>query len=304
MYLYQHHDQVLYHLHPFSLTLMTLVLVALSFMLTQPMLLGALLLAAYADLHLAGLERPARGYLSIGLTMGAFIILINLFFNHNGSTIIFGVPTLGDQDIIFTLEVLVFALVMSARLLIILEAFCLFTYLVNPDQIVKYLARWGGNTALVLALTLHQLPLMIKKLAEIKEIQSCRGLDWEENGVIKRLQHSRPLVMALLQDSLEDSMQVAESMQTRGFGAGVRTIYYQGFWTFKDYLFTGVTVIGLLLGVIFVIRGESGFAFYPVVGPIISPEIILFSAGLFLLFSYPALLSEGWRLWHSWKSTI
>jgi len=301
LYLYQERQQELYYLHPMSPTLLTIVLVVLAFMLSQPLLLLGLLLAVYLDLIAAGLGSQAQSYLKIGLTMSGLVIIINLLFNHHGETVIAGLTLWNGVRLNFTLEVLIFAVAMSLRLLIVLEAFCFFTYLVNPDQIIKHLSRWGGNTALALAITLRLLPSLTQKATVIREIQSCRGVEWEGSGIRKKLKHSLPLLLSLLGDSLEDSMQMAQSLQTRGFGVGKRVVYNSVYWTYKDSMFITVIMAGFCLGLVLTITGQGGFAFYPLLGPIISPAMLYASGGLFLLFSYPVIWSEGWRLWRSWK---
>lgn len=301
MYLYKPRDQVLFYLHPVSLTLLTLVLVVSSFLLAQPLLLAGLLVAVCLDLWSAGLGNQAKAYFNMGLFMAGFIILINLLFNHHGSTVIYRLHWSGIGELNFTLEVLVFAVAMSLRLLIMLEAFCLFTYLVNPDQIVKYLSRWGGNTALALAITLRLLPGLVTKAVTIREIQSCRGVEWDNGGIIKKLRNSLPLMAVLLGDSLEGSMQLAQSLQTRGFGVGKRVIYNMAFWSLQDTIFSAITLVGMSLVVALTLNGQGGFVFYPRLEPVFSPGMLYATLSVMLTFSYPAILSGGWRLWHSWK---
>lgn len=301
MYLYKPRDQVLYYLHPLSPTLLTVVLVVSSFLLEQPLLLGGLLVAVCLDLWLAGLGNQAKAYFNIGLVMAAFIIFINLLFNHHGSTVIYRLHWFGTTELNFTLEVLVFAVAMSLRLLIMLEAFCLFTYLVNPDQIVKYLSHWGGNTALALAITLRLLPELVTKTVTIREIQACRGVEWDNGGIIKKLRNSLPLMAVLLGDSLEGSMQLAQSLQTRGFGVGKRVIYNTAFWSFQDTIFSAITLTGMGLVIALTLSVQSSFVFYPRLEPVFSQSALYATLSLMLIFSYPAIMSGGRRLWHSWK---
>lgn len=304
MYQYQIRRGRLYQLHPFSFTFLTLTLLVLGFMLAHPLLLLSLLAAVYLDLIMADLRQPARAYLNMGLGMSLLIILINMLFNHNGATV-WGrltIPWLGE--LVFTQEAFVFAISMSLRLMIILEAFCLLTYLVNPDHIIKYLSRWRGNVALALAICLRLLPALVQKMAQIREIQSCRGIDWTEQGRWSRIKNGSMLLTALLADSLDDAMQMGQTLQTRGFGLGKRSTYRNVLWTAYDSLFVVMVGMGLMIGIFAVVTGQGGFVFYPKLGPIISKDMIMLSLALGTVFSYPAIWSGGWRLWLYFQSEI
>lgn len=302
MYLYQTKPNLLYNLHPLSLTLLTLALVGLAFVMNHPLLLLAILVAIYFDIMAADLQKEAAAYMYIGIMMSILIILINLIFNHHGQTVLLALNLPGGGQMNFTLEVLAFSVAMSLRLLIMLAAFCLFTYLVDPDHIIKSLARRGGNVALALAITLRLLPVMIKKVTTIKEIQSCRGVDWEAPGFISRVRQSVPLLATLLSESLEDAMQMAQSLHTRGFGVGPREVYQTVYWTHQDTIFTLVMLAGLGWGTFLTITGSGTLVFYPELAPLWSAAIGYTCLGMGLVFSYPAIWCKGWQLWHYSKS--
>jgi len=304
MLVYREKDNLIHKLHPFTIMAFIGVVFILSLVFSHPVYLLGLLAAVGAVIIAAGNFKEWKVYLKFSIAMIIIIMIINAIFVHAGETILLSgprVPVFGRINI--TMEALAFGAGMGVRLLVIISAFCLYTYAVHPDKILKLLSNWGNKSVLVITLSTRLFPLMIKDYFRITEVQRCRGVKFDTGSRWERGKNLLPVVSVLLISSLERSLQLAESMHVKGYGGGKRTIYSREFWRPRDYLILTAVIISLLSGIWAAINGWSSYNYYPKL-----PEIQLYEVKMasivVLLLIVPAILNWGWKKWPILKSKI
>ncbi len=272
-------------------------LILLSLLFSHPLFLLALFMALNMVILSAGIALEWLSYLKFSLLLIFLITLVNSLFVRAGATILFRGPHLPIIGTIrVTLESLCFSAGMGIRLLVILGAFCLFTYAVSPDKVLKILGGRGSKTMLALSLSLRLFPLLVDDFARITEAQRCRGVSFQTRNRRQRFEKYIPILNTLLLSSLERSFQLAESLQSRGFGIAKRSSYREELWRPRDVLVLLSTVPGIALGVALALNGWAGYRYYPSLQPIEGLEMMM-SAFLGLFFIFPALLNWGWEKW-------
>lgn len=304
MLAYHEKDNLIYKLHPITMVAFIGVVFILSLVLSNPVYLLGLFIGVGMVITAAENLNEWKVYLKYCLTLTALIIIINAIFAQIGETVLYispPVPLLGEIRI--TLEALAFGAGMGIRLFIIISVFCLYTYALHPDKVLKMFGKGGSRSVLVIILSTRLFPLLMTDYSRITEVQRCRGVKFDTGRWWERIRNLLPVVSVLLLSCLERSLQLAESMCARGYGSGTRSYYSRELWRPRDYvILIGITVC-FIIGVISAIKGWSNYSYYPRLSEITVREITL--AGIMTLtLMIPAILNWGWKKWPLLRSKI
>ncbi len=304
MLAYREKDNLIHKLHPLTTVAFVMVIFILALVFSHPVYLLGLLLAVTAVIVAAGHYREWTSYLKFSLVMIAVIIMVNGLFVHAGQTIIFTGPKIGMLGSVkVSLEALAYGAGMGIKLLVIISSFCLYTYAVHPDKVMKLFGRRGDKSVLIITLSTRLFPLMTKDYFRIMEVQRCRGVKFEQGGWRRRVQNMLPIVSVMLVSSLERSLQLAESMHARGYASGPRTLYSRELWRPRDYLVLTAVGLGLVIGMGAALQGWSSYSYYPRL-PAIHVDDVERAGLLVLILAIPAVLNWGWGKWPLLKSKI
>lgn len=271
------------------------VLVLLSLFFSHPLYLITIFLALNVVIMSAGILEEWLSYLKFSLILILIIILVNMLFVHAGSTVLWRGPRLPFFGTVrITLEALCYGIGMGVRLLLMMGAFCLLNYAVHPDLLLKTLGGGRSKIMLALSISLRLLPIIADDFVRITEAQRCRGVEFKESSLRQRIRKYIPVLNTVLLSSLERSFQLAESLQSRGYGVPGRTCYRQVLWRPRDYLVITMIVLGLIYAIVLVLTGWTGYIYYPKLQTIKGTEILM-AVSLALFFLFPALLDWGWQ---------
>lgn len=207
--------------------LLWLIAALLPAMLTRnPLYLIILLLAVAVAYNTIGRLSPVadswRLFLKAGLILASFSILFNTLTVHYGETVLFTLPrftlTIGHVTFLdlggrITLEALTFGFVSGLSLIVILLIFATFNVLVDHHQLLRSTPAFMYQTAMIASIAIAFVPQMVASLKDIREAQAIRGHRFR--GIRDLL----PLFVPLLTSGLERAIQLAESMEARGFGS-------------------------------------------------------------------------------------
>ena len=242
-------------LHSISWVAWTAV-AAVSATLTQnPFYLVILLGVAAIQYAAASRGHPrARGWASllrVALGLALFVIPFNALNAHAGDHVLFRLPEswplIGGK---ITLEAVLWGTSTALGLLVLIVLFATFNLVVDQAQILRLTPAFIYEAGLVVSIALTFVPQMMISAQEIREAQRIRG------HRTKGLRDLLPLVMALLTTGLEHSLQLAESMEARGFG-NVRPVSAA-----RDAMLKSLSVLGLtgILGSTFTLTYFSRLA--------------------------------------------
>jgi len=304
MLIYREKDNLIHKLHPFTILAFIGVVVILSLVLSNPVYLLGLFIAVGIVNIAADNFKEWKVYLKYCSVLIVLIIIFNALFTRTGATVLVQsppIPLLGEIKI--TLEALAFGAGMGIRLLIIISAFCLYTYAVHPDKVLKLFNKGGNKSVLIIILSTRLFPLLIQDFNRITEVQRCRGVKFDTGTRWMRIKNILPVISVLLQSCLERALQLAESMYARGYGSGNKSYYSRELWRPRDYLTLGSLIICLAIGVFSAITGLASYTYYPQLSGINGREIVTTTMMTFALL-VPAILNWGWNKWPLLRSKI
>jgi energy-coupling factor transport system permease protein len=252
---------------------------------TNPAYKALVLVAALLTLAAgAGLRRMRRLLVAIAV-VAAFAALLNFVSAHLGATVLFSLPAsipgLGGP---YTLEALVFGLTGGLTIGAAILAAAPFSMLLSAHDVVDALPRMLSRSGAAIAASLNLVPAVGATFVQVSEAQRMRG--WRPRGPRSWAEVVVPVVLT----SVESSIQLAESMEARGFGSGPRTYVRPARMRRADWLVTGAAAAAVVL---FGASTAAGWAApwyaYPT---LVSPQVDLRPLVACLLLCTPVL---AWR---------
>lgn len=162
-----------------------------------------------------------RRQLAFVLPAGAVTALVNLLFNHRGATILAYLPD-GNP---LTLESALYALSAAGMLWAVVTWFSCYNAVMTSDKFLYLFGRVIPAVSLVLSMTLRFVPRFQYQLRAVAQARRRMGRGASEKGPGRRLQNAVAILSASLSWSLENAMDAADSMRSRGFGLPGRTAF-------------------------------------------------------------------------------
>jgi energy-coupling factor transport system permease protein len=199
----------------------------------------------------AGLGRIKRLLAGVAF-IASFDALLNFVSAHLGGTVLFrlpdSVPALGGP---YTLEALVFGISGGVTIAAAILAAAPFSVLLATDEVVDALPRALSRTGTAIAASLNLVPSIATSFTQVSEAQRFRG--WKPRGPRSWAEVVVPVVLT----SVEGSIQLAESMEARGYGSGPRTPFHPTGLQTRDWTLVAASATAVAM---FVIARWTGIA--------------------------------------------
>ncbi len=155
------------------------------------------------------------GVLRFGLVVVTTSAIFNVLMVHIGEHVLFtlppALPLIGGP---ITLEALVYGVLNGLVLAGLFAAFSVLNRVLPVRSLLRLVPRAYYPAAVVMSIAVTFAPSALQQIQQVREAQAVRG--HRMAGVRSWL----PLLVPLLEGSLERSMQLAEAMMARGFAAG------------------------------------------------------------------------------------
>jgi energy-coupling factor transport system permease protein len=188
-------------------------------------------------------------FVKLGIFLFALTIPFNALSMHAGQLVLFrlpaGWPIIGGP---ITLEAIIAGAVNGLALLTILVVFAAFNAVVDHYQLLQSTPAFLFQAGVVVSIAITFVPQMVLSAKEIRQAQRIRGHRFR--GIRDLL----PLVIPLLGNGLERAIQLAETMEARGFGSTVNPLSHRQ--AILSQVGTLAALVGLLVGM-------SILAFFP-----------------------------------------
>lgn len=221
-------------------------------MFDHPVFIGISFSAALAySVKLKG-KAALKMFFCALLPLLIFVVLINTIFAGYGVTVLYTFAS-GKR---ITLESAVCGGVTGSLVVTMLLWFACFNEVVTED---KFMYAFGGrmpNTALMLLMVFRFVPLYKRQLSETLSARRAAGLA-QSSGRAAELKNACAAVSGVITRALENAIETADSMKSRGYGSGRRTSYSRFTFSPAD----AVMIIEILVLSAVIAAGKlSGFA--------------------------------------------
>ena len=147
--------------------------------------------------------------------------LINPAFNHAGVTVIAYFPS-GNP---LTLESVLYGLAAATMIVSVICHFSCYNQIMTSDKFIYLFGKLIPAMSLVISMTLRFVPKFSQHLRVVTNAQKCLGRDVSKGNIIKRLKHALNILSIMVTWSLENAIETADSMKSRGYGLKGRTAF-------------------------------------------------------------------------------
>lgn len=221
----------------------------LSILISDIFYLALLFVFVMGVAALSKVMRATVNLLKYTVYVAAFLFLFSILFS-SGSHIIFSLGPLHVKE-----ESVLFATSMSLRLFLAIATFAILTFTVHPDQLLRVLSKFGFRSTTSLSIATRMYPTIAADSVNIEDAMRARGVEFDEGNLIAKARAKAPVMMPLLLNSMDRSMEIAEAMEARGFGAGPRSQYFDTPLRTLDKIMMASFIIAVPFGVAMFVFG-------------------------------------------------
>lgn len=166
-------------------------------------------------------KKTLRGMLLGVVPMMLLAAVVNPAFNHQGVTILMYLPS-GNP---LTLESILYGLTAAEMLAAVILWFVTFQEVMSSDKFVYLFGRAAPALSLLLSMTLRFVPKLRDQGKRVILAQRCAGRDLSQGSLIQRARLAVTVFSILVTWSLENAIETADSMKSRGYGLPGRTAF-------------------------------------------------------------------------------
>lgn len=206
--------------------------------------------------------RKLLASLAYSIPMMLMIALTNPLFVHKGETVLF---FLNDNPV--TKEAIIYGAVASLMLMSVFYWCKCYSEIMTSDKFIYLFGRVIPKLSLVLSMTLAFIPKMKRKWKEIDEAQRALGI-YATQSYADKIRSKMRVLSILLTNSLETSIDTADSMRARGYGLHGRSSYSTYRFTASDAWYLAVISVLAIISTAMIVSGISDFSYYPVITPV------------------------------------
>jgi len=145
------------------------------------------------------------------------IVAVNAIVSQRGETILlrgFDLPVLGQVDV--SAEALAEGGVLALRIIVALIIFAVWSACVDPDRVLRAIRPFAARSALTATLITRMVPLAASDASRLGDAGRLRGPAAAPLG-------RAALARRLIAGSLDRSVDVAATLELRGYGLGIRS---------------------------------------------------------------------------------
>ena len=245
--------------HPLVNFLYFSLVIGFSMALSHPLAQGISLICAL--LYGVQTEGSKAVLFSLKWCLPMFLLtaIINPAFSHEGVTILLYFPS-GNP---LTLESLLYGLSAGLMLATVLLWFVNFNRVITSDKFIYLFGRIIPGLSLVLSMTLRFIPKFKTQMGAVVDAQKCIGRDISQGSLWQRMKIGITVLSIMITWSLENAIETADSMKSRGYGLKGRTAFSIYQFDERDKM----AMIFLIFCGLFLISGTMsnafGFQYFP-----------------------------------------
>ena len=276
--------------HPLVNFLYFALVLAFTMFFVHPVSLVISLFAALCYAISLNGRRAVRFSLLYLLPMMLMAALLNPAFNHEGMTILTYLPS-GNP---LTLESILYGIAAAVMLASVITWFSCYTAVMTSDKFVYLFGRVIPALSLVLSMTLRFVPKFKAQLRVVSEAQRCVGRDVSNGSNIQRLKNGITILSIMVTWSLENAIETADSMKSRGYGLPGRTAF--SIYRFDSRDKTALLWLGFCGTYIFAgwLTGSLYWRYYPTTqGASISPVTVSLQLVYLALCLTPVIINTS-----------
>ena len=245
--------------HPFINLIYFAFTISFSLVLTHPLAQGISLMCAVIYAVSINGKKSVIFLLKYCLPMVLLTAFINPAFNHEGATTLLYFPN-GNP---LTLESILYGFSAGVMIITTLMWFSSFNSVMTTDKFIYLFGKVIPALSLVLSMSLRFVPKFKSQMQTVTEAQRSIGRDVSNGSLLQRTKTAIHIFSIMITWSLENAIETADSMKSRGYGLKGRTAFSIYRFDERDkYTLAWLSFCGLFL-VAGTILNAFGFRYFP-----------------------------------------
>ena len=230
------------------------------------------------------------------LPMLFLMAIINPAFNHEGATIITYLPS-GNP---LTAESIIYGLCAALMIVSVICHFSCYNEIMTSDKFIYLFGKIIPAMSLIISMTLRFVPRFLTQLKVVTNAQRCIGRNMSNGSIIHRARCGLSILSIMTTWSLENAIETADSMKSRGYGIPGRTAFSIFTFDKRDGL---ALICILILGAYTLVGSLMGgmyFAYFPTIK---TADVSMYGISVFLaylLLCMCPIIIEIWEV-RKWK---
>ncbi|WP_435171602.1 energy-coupling factor transporter transmembrane component T [Paenibacillus glycanilyticus] len=252
----------------------------------HPVMQGIALVSASVYSILLRGKGAVRFQLVFMLPLLLFTAFINPAFNHAGVTILFYLKS-GNP---VTLESILYGISSACMFVTILIWFSCYNAVMTSDKFIYLFGKLIPAMSLILSMVLRFVPRYKEQIKRISYAQRGIGKDVSQGNIIQRARNGLKLLSIMTTWALENAIETADSMKSRGYGLPGRTSYSLYRFDNRDKGFMAVMLSLIVMILIGEANGLNSMRFFPSIkAAAITPFSFLIYAAYLSLCMLPVI---------------
>lgn len=230
--------------HPIINFVYFVFVIGCSMFLRHPVFLGISCVSGF--IYYIYLKGKKAFKTALWLMIPVFLIsaLVNPLFNHEGVTLLFYFRT-GNP---LTLESIVYGLASGVMLVSVLNWFSCYQVIMTSDKFIYLFGKLIPAMSLILSMVLRFVPKFKNQIEKVSDAQKCIGRDVTNGNTLAKAKHGMKILSIMTTWALENSVETADSMKSRGYGLRGRTNFsIYRFDTRDKWIFSVIAAADLIV---------------------------------------------------------
>jgi energy-coupling factor transport system permease protein len=194
------------------------ILVTIFFL--HPILLGISFVAALIYSIYLGGRKQIKFNLALLLPLMLIAALINPAFNHRGMTILFYF-----KDNPITFESILYGIASAVMIGSVILWFSCYNRIMTSDKFLYLFGKLIPSLSIIISMALRFIPRYKAQIRRITNAQRGIGRDVSSGNITRRIKSALSVLSIMVTWALENGIETADSMKSRGYGLKNRTAY-------------------------------------------------------------------------------
>lgn len=245
--------------HPFIHFSYFTIMIVFNMFFTHPVFQTISFIGAVVySIQLKG-RKGARFNLLYMLPLLIVMAAMNPMFNHAGVTILFYLHN-GNP---VTLESILFGISSAFMFVSVIIWFSCYNVVMTSDKLIFLFGKLFPALSLIFSMVMRFVPRYAAQIKVISNAQKCIGRDISQGSLLQRARNGIKILSILATWALENSIETADSMKSRGYGLPNRTSFSLFRFDHRDKLASGI-LFGLMAIVMTgAVMGVNTMRFFP-----------------------------------------
>ncbi|MEK3865123.1 energy-coupling factor transporter transmembrane component T [Paenibacillus sp. FSL H7-0716] len=283
--------------HPFVNFLYFVVVLLFSMVFMHPIFQVIALISAVAYSIMLKGKKGIRFNLLYMIPFLLFMAVMNPVFNHQGVTILFYLNN-GNP---ITKESILYGVAAACMFVTVIIWFSCYNVVMTSDKFIYIFGKILPALSLIFSMVLRFVPRYLAQIKVISNAQKCIGRDVSQGNLLARARNGITILSIMTTWALENAIETADSMRSRGYGLPGRTSFSIFRLDARDKVVLLIMTGLIALVAVGAVMGENTMRFYPSIkASAITPFSILIYIAYFALCMIPVLINMVEAM--KWKS--